>query len=186
MPHRDRTNAVALARRRLVKSEEDSQEREDKIRLESNSAAPLQLESRLLFISMLDESGDLTDNQLRFLGEFAKDGLHLRACERSRVSPSTYYGWVRNNSEFKAALEECRKYANEGLEGYALDMANGVFKKPIASAGKVVAYEEIRDTKMLAMVMRARMPERYGQRMDITTGGQSLIKYVDKDTWDAI
>jgi hypothetical protein len=34
--------------------------------------------------------------------------------------------------------------------------------------------------------MRARMPERYGQRMDITTGGQSLIKYVDKDTWDAI
>jgi hypothetical protein len=52
--------------------------------------------------------------------------------------------------------------------------------------GKIVGYEKIYDTKLLQVMMKARMPEKYQQRVDITSNGHSLVKLVDKDAWDSV
>jgi hypothetical protein len=65
-------------------------------------------------------------------------------------------------------------------------LASGVHTRPLVSMGKIVGYEKIYDTKLLQTMMKARMPEKYQQKVDITSNGHSLVKLVDKDAWDSV
>lgn len=128
---------------------------------------------------------DFTENQQRFLVEYSKDGLTAKACGRTGVSTVSYYHWCKD-PEFMALKNEVYKLANEDLEELAIGLASGRYRKPVVSAGKLVCEEQIYDTRMLALLLRGRMPERYGQKMDVTSNGQGLVKIMDKDAWDSI
>lgn len=182
------TNARAAAKQRVVESENKilSRSLEDQDRERFGEAGErVQNETFYGYIVTLAADDGLSENQARFLAEYARDGLTSSACFRAGIRPATYYGWCKDPT-FNAALVEARKIANESLERMAIDMASGVYKKPVVSGGVLVCEEEIRDTRMLALMLRARMPERYGNRVDVTSGGQSLVKLVDKDAWDSV
>lgn len=138
-----------------------------------------------LYVNNLAELNHLTDNQKRFLSEYVKDGLVSHACYRAGVSVAAYYQWCKRDI-FKDLLEETRKIANESLEKLAIDLSNGTYSKPVVSAGKLVTEERIYDTRMLTLLLKSRMPERYAQKVDITSGGQPLVKLVDKATWESL
>lgn len=137
------------------------------------------------YMEYLTADQDLSANQRLFLGEFAKDALVSYAAMRSGIAASNYYRWIKQDA-FRLALEEAKKVANERLEKLALNLASGVYKRPIVSMGKLVAYEPIIDSRMLTTLLRARMPDKYSQKVDVTSGGHSLVKLVDKDAWNSV
>jgi hypothetical protein len=137
------------------------------------------------YIESLGLSNELDSRQRALLGAYARCGLLRKSCRIAGVNMKSHYNWMKN-PEYSAAFEEARKVSGEVLEGLALELASGVYERPIASMGKIVGYEKIYDTKMLSMVLKARLPDKYQQRVDITSNGHSLVKLVDKDAWDSV
>lgn len=153
---------------------------------ENKEAAALALGQELhAYIELLAMNEDLSDNQVRFLAHYVQSGIVSRACIESGTPTRTHYQWLTTET-YKEAFEDAKRMANEKLENLAYNLASGVYSRPIASAGKVVAYEPIYDTRLLQTLLKARMPERFAHKVDITSNGHSLVKIVDKEAWDSI
>ncbi len=173
-------NAKRQAKERLEQEELALMKRD------SDTDAALTEKSELFaFTELLDDIEGLDAAQKRFLANYIQCGTILRACMNASMRPSQHYGWLSQPC-YKAAFEEVKRFSNERLESLAYDLASGRFSRPLASAGKIVAYEQIYDTKLLQTLLRARMPEKFAQKVDITSNGHSLVKIVDKDAWDSI
>lgn len=181
----DRVAKKKKAEKRVLQKEREIMTRAIEEQTDLSTASLILSTDLINYVENLAVQSGLSMNQARYLSEYAKDGLTGYAAQRAGISLLTVYEWNQNPA-FKATHEEVRKLANETLEKRAIDMTDGTYKKPVVSAGKYVCDEEIRDTKMLAMLLRGRMPERYGQRVDVTSGGASLVKLVDRDTWDSV
>lgn len=174
----------------------DSRKREAKNRIEQQELALMQQENQtaadraagqelVAFIELLAMNEGLSDNQVRFLAIFAQSGILSKACIDSGTASRTHYAWMTQDA-YKDAYEEAKRMANEKLESLAYNLASGVYSRPIASGGRVVAYEPIYDTRLLQSLLKARMPEKYAQKIDVTSNGHSLVKIVDKDAWDSV
>lgn len=174
----------------------DKGRRDAKARIEQQELAIMQQEANgaadqanvqlfRAYCELLAANDGLSENQIRFLATYAGCGIMSRACIEAKVAPRTHYDWMTQQS-YKEAFQDARVYADEKLESLAYDLANGRFSRPIASAGKVVAYEQIFDTKLLQTLLRARMPEKYAQKVDVTSNGHSIVKIVDRDAWESV
>lgn len=136
------------------------------------------------YIEMLGAS-ELKPAMRRFLGAFAILGIVTEACKAAGISQRSVYTY-RQDAEFEDMYHEAYKIANDRLENEALRLATGHYERPVVSMGKVVTYERIYDTKLLATLLRARNPEKFATKIDVTSNGQSLVKLVDKDAWDSV
>lgn len=96
-----------------------------------------------------------------------------------------HYAWLKH-PEYAEVFEECRKIADERLELLAYDLASGVYSKPIVNMGEIVTYEPIYDTKLLHTLLKARMPNKYREKIDVTSNGHSIVKMVDKEAWESV
>lgn len=156
------------------------------IKRDDEAAAALASEQEFVaFAQLLAANDGLSESQIRFLVHYAQCGIVSKACILAGVGVRTHYDWLSQES-YKESFEEARRISNEKLESLALDLASGRFSRPIASAGKVVAYERIYDTKLLTTLLKARMPEKFAQKIDVTSNGHSLVKIVDKEAWESI
>jgi hypothetical protein len=136
------------------------------------------------FITMLDAEA-LQPQQKAFLGCVALTGVITTAVRMAGVALRTTYDW-RKDTEFEDMFQEAKKIAGDRLEYEAVRLATGHYEKPVVSLGKVVAYERIFDNKLMLALLRKHKPEEFGSKVDITSNGQSIVKYVDKDAWESI
>lgn len=138
------------------------------------------------YMAFLAENDELSDPQRHLLAALSISGLPSRACFEVGIPPRTYYNWLRDSAEFKEQAETARLFSADRLERVAIDLATGVYSKPLVSQGKLVAYEQIRDTKALIALLKARKPKEFAQRVDVTSNGHSLVKLIDREAWDAV
>ncbi len=116
----------------------------------------------------------------RFLERFAELGNISAVCRELRMARATVYVWQEHDAEFLAAFHEAEAIATEVLEEEARRRAvDGVRKeKPVYFRDELlttVVETEYSDT-LLIFLLKARAPEKYRERRDITTGGQPLVK----------
>lgn len=137
------------------------------------------------FIKNLSDKG-LKSEQKRFLGAFSICGILSRAAMAAGISTWRHRDWLKESPIYAECFAEASRISNEYLEGLALELASGMRQKPVVSMGKIVTYEPIYDTRLLTVLMKARMPEKYGTKVDVTSNGHSIVKVIDKDTYDAI
>lgn len=174
----------------------DKARRDAKLRMEQQELALIQRENEqaadhakseelLAFVQLLAANDGLSEPQIRFLAHYSQCGIVSKACIESGTGSRTHYDWL-SQPQYKEAFVEAQRFSNERLESLAYDLASGRFSRPIASGGRVVAYEQIYDTKLLHTLLKARMPERFAQKIDVTSNGHSLVKIVDKEAWDSI
>lgn len=149
-------------------------------------ATHARLKSIAEYRALLDLESGLSDRQKEFLAEYIQSGIISRACIRVGLAPYSHRRWVAESPAYAQAFEDARQMADEKLELLAYDLASGVYSKPIVDRGEIVTYEAIYDTKLLQTLMKARMPEKYAQRVDVTSNGHSIVKLVDKDAWDSV
>lgn len=112
----------------------------------------------------------------RFLEHFAEYGNVSAAAQHAGIFRSTVYRWQEHDEQFAAAYREAEIQATEVLEAEARRRAvDGVTQEtPIYFKGQAVdtiIKTEYSDT-LLIFLLKARAPEKYRDRHDITTGGQ--------------
>jgi hypothetical protein len=116
-----------------------------------------------------------------FLDLFRLTGNISQSCAAAGISRrATVYEWQEHDDDFAAAFREADIEATETLETEARRRAVlGVHKyKPIYHEGQLLeVVEEITysDT-LLIFLLKARAPEKYRERVDVTTGGQPIVK----------
>lgn len=121
-----------------------------------------------------------------FLDAFRQHGNITRACQQSGVPHRTeVYRWQEHDEEFSQEFKQAEIEATEHLEAEAHRRAvEGVTKeKGIYHNGRLIdTYIEIdySDT-LLIFLLKARAPEKYRDRHDITSGGKPLAAHADLD-----
>ncbi len=161
---------------------------EEKVMVHKNGEAATlkRAESIAQYRALLDLENGLSDRQKEFLVEYIQTGIILRACLNINMARDTHRKWLNTSEIYAQVFEDAREMANEKLELLAYDLANGVYSKPLVSLGEIVGYEQIYDTKMLDRLLKARMPEKYTERKDVTSNGHTIVKLVDKEAWDSV
>lgn len=116
----------------------------------------------------------------KFLEHFAVYGNVTAAAKAAGIERNTVYVWQERDDEFVAAFREAEIKATETLEAEARRRAvDGVVTEtPIYVKGEHV--DTIVETKysdtLLIFLLKARAPEKYRERFDVTTQGQPLVK----------
>jgi hypothetical protein len=156
------------------------------IREQANEAEIANQAERDAYMRFLEQESDLSVEKRRFLAAYMQSGLMSRASLASGTPLRTCYEWLKRDENFRLICEEAKKFAADRLEQVAIDLATGAYMRPLVSQGRIAAYERIYDTKALLALLKARKPQEFAQRVDITSNGHSLVKLIDKDTWDSV
>lgn len=115
----------------------------------------------------------------RFLKHFRVLGNVSAACAAAGITRrGTVYDWQEHDDAFAAAYREAEIQATEVLEAEARRRAvDGVTKETgIFHHGQLIGTQvevSYSDT-LLIFLLKARAPEKYRERHDVTTGGQPL------------
>lgn len=137
------------------------------------------------YVALLRDMDTISPKQRRFLSAFAMCGVISRSAVAAKISSQSHHQWM-DDPIYRDAFMKAQEISNDYLESLAFDLASGMKMRPLVSMGRVVTYEPIYDTRLLGTLMKARMPDKYGTKVDITSNGHSIVKVIDKDTYDSI
>ena len=108
--------------------------------------------------------------QRAFLRHFRKLKNVALAAHRVGTSRTEIYRWARKYPDFKEAFDEEIEAMLDTAERELFRLGTGHYAKPVASGGKVVAHEEIRDTRALLAFLAA-YRNRYKERVGVDLSG---------------
>jgi len=92
------------------------------------------------------------------------------------VSRASIYQWQEHDAEFTVAMREAGITATEALETEAWRRARDGVDEPVYQHGKLVGTITRYSDNLLMFMLRARAPERYRERVDVSV--QPVIKAV--------
>lgn len=115
----------------------------------------------------------------RFLEEFGQTGIISHAAETVGIDRHTVYYWQEHDEVFAQAYKQAELRSTEVLETEARRRAlDGVDKHRRVYDNRGNLIDEYTETTysdtLLIFLLKARAPEKYRERHDITTGGQPL------------
>ena len=178
---RDEAKTRALALKRAKDAETAAIIREG-----AEEANRKRQEELTLYQAQLAEIEGISDDQRRLLSSISLHGIISRACLECQIPLSTAFKWIATNPEYKQLVADARAMSTDRLEQTAIDLATGMNMRPLVSKGKIAGYERIYDTKALLTLLKARKPTEFGNKLDITSNGHTIVKLVDKDAWDSV
>lgn len=109
--------------------------------------------------------------QADFLTYFSIYASVSRAAQKSKVARSNIYEWLKNDHTFKSLYDESCKEALGALEDEAVRRAFEGTIKPVFQGGKKVgSIREYSDT-LLIVLLKARAPEKYKDRVSSEHSG---------------
>jgi hypothetical protein len=127
-----------------------------------------------------------THAQRVFLEHFAKMGNVSAAARHAGIERKTVYRWQEADDTFAAAYREAELSATEVLEAEAWRRAvEGVphertsyWKGEISGTDIETRYSDA----LMITLLKARAPEKYRERFDVTSQGQPIVKaYSESD-----
>lgn len=120
---------------------------------------------------MGDRPRRVSARKRRFLRAFSYNANLTAAAKAAGIARQTPYKWRDEDPEFAAAMEEAEQESIDRLEAHAFRLAYEGVQRVRHSAGKVVRnddgtpYIETEYSEgMLALLLKARRPERYKER----------------------
>ena len=103
--------------------------------------------------------------QADFLARFSTLASVSKACKLSRVPRSNIYDWLKIDTQFKQLYDLTADQALGALEDEAVRRAFEGTNRPVFQGGKKVGLiREYSDT-LLIVLLKARAPEKYKDRM---------------------
>jgi len=109
------------------------------------------------------------------IAEFKRVGRVDLACAAAGCSRDSHYEWLKTIPEYADAFAEAEKQAIGLLEDEAHRRAYRGTMKPINVGGKVVYIVEFSD-RLMEFILKARAPEKYGDRRELTHKGDLTVK----------
>jgi hypothetical protein len=111
-----------------------------------------------------------TDSAPAFLEAFLEHGLIVAACRIAGVSRATVWRRRQADEDFALAFHDADQDVLAALEDEALRRALHGVERPVSVAGQRELVRHYSDT-LLAMLLRARAPERYVDRARLEYAG---------------
>lgn len=108
------------------------------------------------------------------------------AARHAEIARATVYNWQESDNTFAAAFREAEVSATEVLEAEAWRRAvEGVphertsyWKGEVSGTDIETRYSDA----LMITLLKARAPEKYRERLDVTTQGQPIVKaYAESD-----
>ena len=127
---------------------------------------------------VLDLPESLTAQLRAFLVAYSVVGNVSEACELAKMTAKHHYTSISQSEIYRDCYAQAQKLFVERLEREVTRRAIEGWDKPVVSAGKLVCFERVYDTKLMEILLKANAPEKYRDRIDVTSGGQSLVKRV--------
>jgi hypothetical protein len=90
------------------------------------------------------------------------------AAKTARVNRNTVYQWEEHDPEFAVAFRQAGIQATEVLEKEAWRRAKDGIAEPVYQHGKQVGTIQRYSDQLLMFLLRARAPERYRDRVDVS------------------
>jgi hypothetical protein len=117
-----------------------------------------------------------------FLEALAATGRVTQAAIAAKVGRTAVYAWRKADPKFAAAWDEAEELGVAMLEDEATRRAVEGVTRPLVSGGTIIRGDdgkplelrEYSDT-LLAMLLRAKRPERYRERVDV--GGKVALSF---------
>ena len=103
-----------------------------------------------------------------FLKAYAQCGNLTTAAKAARVERRTIYEWQEHEPEFALAMRQADLQATEILEKEAWRRAREGHAEPVFQHGKQVGTIQRFSDQLLMFLLRARAPERYRDRVDVS------------------
>jgi hypothetical protein len=115
--------------------------------------------------------------QGRFLADFARCGVVLRAAQAAAVGRRTVYLWLEQK-DFKRLYDEALEDALDGLEEEARRRAVDGVLEPMVSAGIRVCDKRVFSDGLLTTLLKGKKPDTYRERHEVTgkNGGPLLTR----------
>lgn len=111
--------------------------------------------------------------QRAFLAAFAACGRVNEASRWAHISRNTHHDWLRSDPTYRPRFEKAIEANNQALEDEAIRRAVEGVRKPVMYKGKqvhvggVAQWESEYSDTLLQMALRARMPDKYKERVDL-------------------
>ncbi len=115
--------------------------------------------------------GITEDSATRFFAELRKGFSVLVACERSGVKRATAYDLRRADAGFRAGWDEAVEEGTDRIEDEALRRAIAGSERPIYQGGKHVGSERVYSDRLIELLLKARRPKKYRERVEHKHGG---------------
>lgn len=109
----------------------------------------------------------------------AKHGIVTEACKSIGLSRSTFYDWLKNDAEFKAAVTDIQETAIDYVEGKLFQKISGVSvsRTEDSQTGEPIVYEVPPSDTAIIFYLKTKAKHRgYIERseMDLTSLGQQI------------
>src|SRR5215469_18944091 len=114
-------------------------------------------------------SDALTPNQEKFLGAYAEHARVFKAAEIAGVARTQHYAWLKESRVYAKAFDEVKAQAAQALEDEAVRRAVNGVDKPVFYQGEVCGQVTEYSDTLLAMLLKAHIPDRYKERSETTT-----------------
>jgi transposase-like protein len=103
-----------------------------------------------------------------FLRAYAACGNVSAAAKRAGINRTNIYVWQEHDAEFATAMRQADIQATELLEREAWRRAREGIAEPVYQHGKQVGTIQRYSDQLLMFLLRARAPERYRDRVDVS------------------
>lgn len=105
--------------------------------------------------------------QQKFLDEFSKHGMVIRAAEAVGVHRMTVHKYVKDDPNFAERFHEARDRATEVLEAEAWRRAVHGVREPLVSMGEIVGHKQVYSDTLLCLLLRANAPTKYRDNLKV-------------------
>lgn len=145
---------------------------------------------KILVSGRLDQTpvwAGITDVQLKnphqraLLSAFEVTGCVKWAARVAKIARKTHYCWLKGDLEYAVAFKEARMVAADFLESKLVERATVGWLEPVYFQGKVCGHVRRFDDSAAQFLLRAWMPEKYGNQISaprVATPTQSKVEVV--------
>lgn len=124
---------------------------------------------------------DLAQRQGLFLEAFAQCGNITESARLVGLERSSHYKWLANDPDYPAKFKDAFEQACDKLEHEAWRRGVEGWDEPVFQGGQEVGVIRRYDSGLLKALLRAHLPNRYGQEVkhEHEGGVKVVVEYVD-------
>lgn len=115
---------------------------------------------------------------LDWLQEYMATGFFGAACKRVRISRPSMYRALKQHLDWAEAKSQADEVINGDLTDEAIRRAVDGYERPIYQQGLKVGTETVYSDRLLEILLRTRMPEKYSEKKQTKEGAGMVVNFI--------
>lgn len=112
-------------------------------------------------------------------------GIVTEACRKAGIARSTYYLWIEQDPEFKAAAEDVQEQAIDYVEGQLFKKITGVTLGKYDENGELQVFDQPPSDTAIIFYLKTKGKKRgYIERQEVESSGSLTITWNEQKTYE--